>query len=148
VILPQRLEHDPARHAMRDAGLDHDLGPGMQHHALQGTAQRTVAVGVPAVGIAAETPSLGLYRADIRRYLIKPLIFRARPWRAQQSVQVLIPGLVHRESRRFPASVPLVPLPDFPWQSSAYHPRISGECTCQTRNLLHACLPQAISAAY
>src|SRR5271165_72272 len=139
VVLPQRLEHDPARDAVRDAGLDHDLRPGMQHYAPCGTAQRTVAVGVPGIGVAAEAPSPGLQRrTDVRHYLIEPLIFRAGPGRAEQFVQMLIPSLVHRESRGFPARMPLIPLPDLPRQSAAYADRISSECVPQTHDLLQA----------
>jgi hypothetical protein len=39
VVLAERLEHDPARGAVRDVGLDHDLGPSVQRHAPRGTAQ-------------------------------------------------------------------------------------------------------------
>jgi hypothetical protein len=37
MVLLQRLEQDPAASTLRDAGLDHDLGPGTQptHHTAQ-----------------------------------------------------------------------------------------------------------------
>jgi hypothetical protein len=60
VVLLERLKDDPARHAVRDTGLDHDLGPGMDDRAPDGAAQRAVSVGIPAIGIvAAEPPPSG-----------------------------------------------------------------------------------------
>ena len=42
----------------------------------------------------------------------------------REFVQVLVPGLIHREPRVFPARMKLIPLPDFPWQGSADDDRI------------------------
>jgi hypothetical protein len=122
---------------VRNAGLDHDLGPGVQRYAPDSTAQRTVSVGIPAIGVVAEAPSPGLkHRTDVRHYLVEPLIFRARPRLAEQVVQVLIPGLIRHKLRVFPVSMQLVPLADFSRQSSAYRDRINGECVRQTHDLL------------
>jgi hypothetical protein len=139
VVLPQRLKHDPAGDAVCDAGLNHDLGPRVQRHAPHGMAQRTVPVGVPAIGVAPEAPAPGFqHQPDILHYRIEPLILRARPGRAQQLVQVLIPRLIRHEYRVFPAFVQLVPLANFPWKSSAYHDRISSERARQAHELLQA----------
>src|SRR5690349_21858843 len=59
VVPAQCLEHDPARHAVRDSRLDRYLGPVVQRHAPQGAAQRTVGIRVPGVGLTPEAPSPG-----------------------------------------------------------------------------------------
>jgi hypothetical protein len=61
--------------------------------------------------------------------------------RAEEFVQVLIPGFVYFEFRVIPASIPLVPLTDFPWQGSAYHNWIRSKCKRQTNDLLQARSP-------
>jgi hypothetical protein len=60
IVLPERLENNAACHAVRNAGFDYDLGPGMDDRAPHRAAERSVAVGVPAVGIVtAEPPPSG-----------------------------------------------------------------------------------------
>jgi hypothetical protein len=82
VILPERLEDDPARNAMRDTGLDHDLGPGMYDRAPDSPAQRAVGVGVPAVAVMAKPPASGSQQGtNVEHELIKALPLRARPGR-------------------------------------------------------------------
>ena len=43
VVLPQRLQDSLTGDAMRDAGLDDDLGPEMRHGAPRGAAQVNMA---------------------------------------------------------------------------------------------------------
>ena len=136
-VLIQGLKHNAARDAVRDASLDHDRGPGMHGHAPDGTAERAVSVGIPAIAVPAEAPALGLKNGpDVDHHIMKPLVGRARPRRAQQSVQVLIPVFVDQELRTL--SVPLVPLPHLSGQSPADYHRISGKCARQARELLQA----------
>jgi hypothetical protein len=139
IVLLQRFQHDPAGHTVCDAGLYYDLGLGMQRYAPCRTAQRTVTIGVPTVCVAPEAPPLGLQqRADVRHHLVELLILLAGPRRAQQFMQALIPDLIYFDLREFPASMPLMPLPNFSRQSLAYHDRMRSECKRQSHNLLQA----------
>jgi len=56
IVLPERFEDNAARHAVRNAGLDHDLGLGMDDRAPHRAAKRAVGVGVPAVRIVTTEP--------------------------------------------------------------------------------------------
>jgi hypothetical protein len=109
----------------------------MHGHAPDGAAERAVSVGIPAIAVPAEAPSPGLKSGpDVNQHIIQALIGGARPRRAQQAVQMLVPVFVYRELR--PLSVPLIPLPDFAGQGPAHHYRISSKCARQARELLQA----------
>src|SRR5258708_5673000 len=92
VIAGECLKNYPAAHPMGHAGLDHDLRPRMAHRAPYRAGQGTLGVAVPAVGMAARPESLGGQQfADVRQEAVELLRFRARPRRAEQAMQVLIP---------------------------------------------------------
>lgn len=95
-IAAQRLQDDPARDAVRDPGLDHHFGPGMQDRAPYRAAQGAVRVAVTAVRTAAKAePRSRQHGTDVRYQLVGQQGLRARPGRAEQAVEMFLPGLVY-----------------------------------------------------
>jgi hypothetical protein len=136
-IVPlERLKDDPARHAVRDAGLDHDLGAGMDNGAPDSAAQRAVGVGIPAVSIvAAEAPPFRRQQGtDISHKLIEALRFWARPGSAKHAMQTLFPGLVRFGTTVSGSGV----LPEFSGQRTAHAHRIDSESAQQSHHSLRA----------
>src|SRR5260370_42689196 len=131
LVMAQRLKDDPAGDAARDAGLDHDLRPGMHHRAPHSAAQRTIGVAVVAIGVAAVTkPFTGQQRAYIRHQFAQPLAVRARPIHAEQAMQILIPRLVRLIVLLFSPT----PLPYFAGQRPAHSHRVDSERTQHALN--------------
>jgi hypothetical protein len=136
VVLIHRLEHDPARHAVRDPGLDDGIGPGMQDRAPRGAAQRAVGVAEHAVRVAAEAePLCGQQGSDAGHELIDARALRTRPRCAEQAVQVLGPVLVDHIVLVGP-----VPLLHQPGQRLTHPYWVTSERTQQAHDLLLPCL--------
>lgn len=138
VTLPvpeQRLQHDTGGDTVRDARLDHSSRLCVNGRAPSGAKQRPLSVAVPGVGVPAAVQATRRQQLlDIRHDLVQPLPVRARPRRAEQSVQVLVPCFVDLGGLiLFPVPPPLR---DFARQRTDHDERIANRLAQRCRHLV------------